>query len=905
MTSLYPPLEYPPVGMEPNWWPVSAEQQAFLNCKAELALGGGQSGGGKLLGVEELIPTPAGFIRNGDLKDGDVIFGEDGKTYTVLRAHRPQIEASFRVTFDDGTHALVHAGHLWHTFTFRERQQMFFRSPEQRAKRRAARPKRGKGISPWLAERNTAKAAAHIPAEVMGKVRTTEEIMRTMSVANCERANHSIRLPKPVQMPIRSLPIHPYVLGCWLGDGHSQWGSLTIADAVKKETLKNCRDAGYHFYPMKTYAGKTPTYSCSGFTAKLRNLGVLNNKHIPEEYLWASIEQRLQLLSGLMDTDGCCNKDGQVEFWNMNEGLARGVYHLAASLGVKPFWREARATLYGKDCGPKFGVKWTAMLQCFKLKHKTKRLPKKVRATQFWRYIVNVEPAGLRAMRCITTSNPSGLYLFGRNFNVTHNTEVLAADAMQEYQNPRLRGLLIRTTLEEQQQLEDIQQKMYEPKGAQWWKKRWRFPSGATIRPGYLNHDKHLRRYQGNPYSWLGIDESGQHPEHRIRFMIGWLAAPAGSGLRVRGRFTSNPGDIGHVWQIKVFLRNRCPVHYPASLADDRPFETSVVPGKVYRGASWTDDSPVYKTTSFIPFRLVDNPFYDENKKRSLLTQSKAIQQQLLYGCWCNAAGLYFDFMRPDMVIPYATIGDSWWWQHFISIDYGYGNSSAAAGFYAINPNGVVFKTRERIELKMSALKFAQGLCQSGFQATDFPKQTAQEHWLKKFKVRDPEKPRISFCVMDEAMDQHRGTGKSVYDVMSEVFEKHSIGCIKAAHDPQGNAQVLYNGLANRLLILTRDSMDLPLGYRSLSTRIVDERKAVKKIRGAWEDDAADETMYAYNTWRQNSEKPARIALTEELEQMRKDGMDETSLARIAWQREQVIRKQEKDRGKGIRLQNF
>ena len=481
-------------------------------------------------------------------------------------------------------------------------------------------------------------------------------------------------------------------------------------------------------------------------------------------------------------------------------------------------------------------------------------------------------------------------------------TQVLVADAMQEHKNPRLRALLIRTTLQEQQELEDIQQRMYEPKGARWRKGRWWFPSGATIRPGYLAQDKHLRRYQGNPYSWLGIDESGQHPEHRVRFMLGWLAAPESSGLRVRGRFTSNPGDIGHAFQMKVFLRNRCPVHYPASAADDRQWETSVYPGRVYKGACWTDDSPVHKTTAFFPARLLDNPLLGREKLESLLSQSKAIQQQLLYGCWCNAAGLYFDFMRPDDVVPYATIGDSWWWQHFLSIDYGYGNSSAAAGMYAINPNGVVFKTRERIESKMSALKFAKGICKDGFGKTDFPFQGPQQNWLKKLKPRDPEKPRMSFCVMDEAMDQHRGTGKSIYDVMSDVFTESGIGCMKASHDPAGNAQVLYNGLANKLCVLTRDSADLPLSYRSISSRIVDERKAIKKIHGAWEDDAYDETSYAFNTWRQNSEKPARTALADELAQMRKDGVDETTLARIAWQRELALQAEEKKQAKGIRL---
>jgi hypothetical protein len=327
-----------------------------------------------------------------------------------------------------------------------------------------------------------------------------------------------------------------------------------------------------------------------------------------------------------------------------------------------------------------------------------------------------------------------------------------------------------------------------------------------------------------------------------------------------------------------------------------------VYPGRVYRGACWTDDSPVHKTTAFIPARLADNPLYGKEKLESLLSQSKAIQQQLLYGCWCNAAGLYFDFMRPDDVIPYATIGDSWWWQHFLSIDYGYGNSAAAAGMYAINPNGIVFKTRERIERKMAALKFAKCICKDGFEKADYPAQGPQTNWLKKLRPRDPEPPRMSFCVMDEAMDQHRGTGKSVYDVMSDVFTAHGVGCLKAAHDPAGNAQVLYNQLANKGFILTRDSADLSLTYRAISSRIVDERKAVKKIHGAWEDDCYDESSYGLNTWRQNSEKPARTALQEELAQLRKEGMDETSLARIAWQKEQAIQAKEKEQAKGIRL---
>lgn len=59
---------------------------------------------------------------------------------------------------------------------------------------------------------------------------------------------------------------------------------------------------------------------------------------------------------------------------------------------------------------------------------------------------------------------------------------------------------------------------------------------------------------------------------------------------------------------------------------------------------------------------------------------------------------------------------------------------------------------------------------------------------------------------------------------------------------------------------------------------------------------------YGINTWRQNSEKPARTALAEEIAELKREGMDDTSLSRIAWQRELKIREQEKQKEKGIRL---
>ena len=338
----------------------------------ELTILGGESGAGKLMDVNELIPTPRGFILNGDLQDGDEVFGEDGLAYKILKAHPIQEEESFKVTFDDGTFTYVHGGHLWHTWTFKDRQKRFKQSAVFRAARRAERPKRGMGISPWTSKRNSEMAAKYIPPPVNGSVKTTLEIMQSLSVNNCERCNHSIKLPLPVQLPRKKLPLDPYMLGAWLGDGNSHSASITIAKEDAFPMRLNIAESGFD-----TIIRQDPiSYGIPMLQRILKDMGLLRNKHIPQEYLWASPEQRLELLRGLMDTDGYCATDGNVEFCNTNRDLAVGVYQLASSLGVKPTFKEGRSTLRGVDHGPKYRVLWTAQLECFKLQKKTAKTAK-------------------------------------------------------------------------------------------------------------------------------------------------------------------------------------------------------------------------------------------------------------------------------------------------------------------------------------------------------------------------------------------------------------------------------------------------------------------------------------------------------------------------------------------------
>lgn len=485
--------------------------------------------------------------------------------------------------------------------------------------------------------------------------------------------------------------------------------------------------------------------------------------------------------------------------------------------------------------------------------------------------------------------SPAQLLLFGGQSG-GGKTDFLVGDAMQEYRNSAFRGLLLRETLGEFDQLGDRMEKAYVPLGARYKSRtgggQWTFPSGARLRFGYLADDADIKKYRGNPYSWLGIDESGLHPMHRVRQMIGWLAAPQATGLRVRARFTSNPGGVGHGWQMAVFLRNKCPLHYPADGLDSRPGMTSVRAGKVYYGASWVwPPSPaqmVHKTTAFFPASVTANPLYGQDKIDSLRSQTPEIQMQLLHGCWCNAESLYFGFLNPEWQIPYPAIQDQWWWNHFISIDYGYGNSSAAAVRFSVDQYGRVFVTGEIVEKKMGS--------------TDFAKKVS-DLWIKP-RMGD-ERARMLFVTVDPANDNEDGTGETNFELMQGVFAQYGVSTIKSHKNPYDNAQKLYHGLTNHLLVMTTAAGD---AFTSLSTRTIDERKAVKKIHGDPMDDLYDAVAYGYNTWLVEAVKPERMKIAEKVEQMRKEGRDATDIARYSLIETRKIEEKERQQREGLPL---
>jgi hypothetical protein len=148
-------------------------------------------------------------------------------------------------------------------------------------------------------------------------------------------------------------------------------------------------------------------------------------------------------------------------------------------------------------------------------------------------------------------------------------------------------------------------------------------------------------------------------------------------------------------------------------------------------------------------------------------------------------------------------------------------------------------------------------------------------------------------------MDQHHDVGKSNFEQMAEVFAEYGVTCIYAHKSPADNAQVLYTGLSSFHIVLTSAMRKT---FNSISTRIIDERHAVKKIHGDELDDLYDMLSYAYNTWVLESVKPDLMKLQESLEKMRLAGADATALARRSLMEMAKLRKKAQAQAKGLPL---
>lgn len=587
------------------WIPNPGPQLEAFNCPADELFYGGQAGGGKALSLDTPIPTPAGWSTMGQLACGDVVFDESGHQCRVVALSPVMFgRPCFRVAFSDGSSVLADADHRWFTLTASERDAKLRAAPEWRKRRRDTRPKRGQGKRPDLARANASRVSE---PRSFGGVRTTAEI--AASLYDGERANHSIDVADAIECEPATLPIDPYLLGAWLGDGASSAARMTIAEPEVAALVAGA--AAVNDWTVRQGASKYDYGVNGGFKVALRELGLLGAKAIPDIYLRASVAQRLALLQGLMDTDGYADTRGQCEFTTTSRTLAQGTEELILSLGIKVSISEGRATLNGRDCGPKYRLKFVTELPAFRLRRKLERQKRSgFRPTVCRRYITDVMSVPSVPVKCIAVDSPSRLYLCGRQMIPTHNTDLGIGLALTAHK----RSLIIRRINKDALKIVPrIEEVLGHRDGYNGQLQRWRLGERQIDIAG-CEQEADKQRFKGDPHDLIVFDEGTDLLESQYRFIIGWNRS-TDPAQRCRVLVTSNPPTTAQgLWVIKYWAPWLDPTHpNPAKPGELRWYTTingedcevdgpgpHVVPG---------EKEPVMaRSRTYIPASLADNP---------------------------------------------------------------------------------------------------------------------------------------------------------------------------------------------------------------------------------------------------------------------------------------------------------
>lgn len=385
--------------------------------------GTGANGVGKEQTLSSSIKTPSGWIKMGDICVGQTVQTPNGQTATVTGVFPQGIKPVYKLTFSDGRTTEAGKEHLWKVFSHR-----------------------------W------GKSGARGE-----KIVTTLELIKYLKES--EKRNYkpwyNIFIPviKHIELENKPVPIDPYLLGVLLGDGAISTGTGVITSS-DSELIKRCqetihRDHGQQLILQehKNSTGydwciRNPSKSKPTLKSCLKQLGLYghrsNSKFIPPEYKeGTSKQQKLELLAGLLDTDGTVGKTKNVSFCSVSEQLAKDVQYLIRSLGGKatlstrtPFYTTDDGTRIEGQLAYNVSIRYSNPNKLFHLERKRSRLSSG--DTQYANEglrLISIDRVKDQECQCIMIDHPDHLYITD-DFIVTHNSVLLNALAYVIYDKP-------------------------------------------------------------------------------------------------------------------------------------------------------------------------------------------------------------------------------------------------------------------------------------------------------------------------------------------------------------------------------------------------------------------------------------------------------------------------------------
>jgi len=389
---------------------------------------------GAPLDVTTPIATSEGWKPLGEINPGDTVFDETGRPCMVTEVTPFFMgRTCYCIRFSDGAELISDGAHRWRVIITKTGKHRII-------------------TTDGMLELGVVRGGGSLPPgrRAKGKV-IFGKSKRTGNRREWHR--FAIETCHPLKMPANdNLPIGPYALGVWLGDGSNASNQITqsledaedVSRMIAEEghsavvrDLPSRKGNAFNIHVDPLIPGIARGKQCSVFYSGLRKLGLIKNKHIPMAYLRASEADRWALLRGLMDTDGSITKVGRCEFANHDKRLIDNICELLWSLGLKPtiyHRREVREKQFHGYCAHSkegWRISFTAYAHqpVFGLERKQLRLmpmaPRRGCSTleTFKRHIVSISPVPSVPVRCIAVDSESHLFLAGRELIPTHNTE--------------------------------------------------------------------------------------------------------------------------------------------------------------------------------------------------------------------------------------------------------------------------------------------------------------------------------------------------------------------------------------------------------------------------------------------------------------------------------------------------
>ncbi len=335
---------------------------------------------GKLIADYTPVLTKEGWKNHGDLVVGDEVVGLNGEWVKVTYVH-PKNVANKRVFFMDGSFIDCHENHEWVVY-----------------------------------DKGATKET----------VVETKQIQKNLTMENDNRFRYYLPIKEPFKGETRNdLPIPPYVLGAWLGDGNNTKPDITICDT----DLEILHEIEKHYRNTRIYNQVgCKRYAFENLRADLKQMGMCysqmtTEKHIPTRYILADEKQRLDLLAGLIDTDGTL-KTGENRYviTTSSKLLKNDIIELVSTFGwrISVSVQEPKLStsgIQGKHRIYVIGFSPTFEIPC--------RVPRK-QLTTFSKQrrigICDVEDIEPVSGNCITVQG--GIYRVGKQLIPTHNSTI-------------------------------------------------------------------------------------------------------------------------------------------------------------------------------------------------------------------------------------------------------------------------------------------------------------------------------------------------------------------------------------------------------------------------------------------------------------------------------------------------